>query len=89
MGPAGAGSMKRRQDDAAVSPPGYGWSTDIPLVLTAQETADLLRVDVKTVYDAISQGELAAARIGRKRVVRIAREAVLSLLQGRVLPEGK
>lgn len=61
----------------------------LPLVLTAEEAAEILRVDIKTVYDAVTRRQLPATRVGRKGVIRIGRDALLSLLQGRVVPEGK
>jgi excisionase family DNA binding protein len=46
----------------------------MPEFMTIGEVADLLRVDVRTVYAAVQRGELPAARIGRQ--YRISREAL-------------
>ena len=54
-------------------------------ILTADEVADLLRLDRKTVYTAAKQGSLPCLRFGR--VLRFCRKAVLdSVAQGRVAP---
>lgn len=59
----------------------------LPPVLTVDEVAALLRVNRKTVYEALARGEMPGARrVGR--VIRIARDPVLRWLaddsQGRV-----
>ena len=54
-------------------------------VLTVPEAATLLRLNPKTVYDAVNRGELPHQRIGRK--IRLCRSALLTWLsqgQGRV-----
>lgn len=55
-------------------------------VMTVQEAASYLRVNIKTVYDAIARGELPGARrVGRK--IRMSRSALVAWLaqgQGRV-----
>ena len=57
-------------------------------ILTANEVAQLLRVNTKTVYDAFKNGDLPGFRIGRS--IRFHRENVLSLLgQVRVVPKPK
>ena len=57
-----------------------------PSVLTVEEVADLLRIERKTAYALIAQGELPGVRrVGRS--IRIFRQAVLDWLrsgQGRV-----
>lgn len=59
-----------------------------PEFFTADEVATMLRVDIKTVYQVIQSGELRAVRIGKKRLVRVTREALESFAQARVtLPE--
>lgn len=59
-------------------------SPEVPVVLSAQEAADLLRVDKKTVYEAIRLSGLPARRVGKRRLV-IPRAALLRWLeQGRV-----
>ena len=52
-----------------------------PQVLTVDEVAELLRVNRKTVYEAISKGEIPGVlKIGRK--IRISRQAVVDWLAG-------
>ncbi len=59
---------------------------ELPAVLTVDETAALLRMDRKTVYNAIQRGEIPGVRcLGRS--IRLSRDAVLAWLsqgQGRV-----
>jgi excisionase family DNA binding protein len=74
---------RRRSDD---SRPGRA----LPVVMTVDEAADLLRVDRKTVYESIRRGELpGVVRLGRS--IRISRGALLEFLagQGRVSRQGK
>ncbi|MGH7437445.1 MAG: helix-turn-helix domain-containing protein [Polyangiaceae bacterium] len=53
--------------------------TEAPAILTVDELADLLRVNRKTLYDALSRGEIPGARrIGV--TYRIHRDAVLTWL---------
>jgi excisionase family DNA binding protein len=49
-----------------------GLSASVPAVLTVEELAALLRVNRKTVYDALSRGEIPGARRlgGRYRILR-------------------
>ena len=65
-------------------------SETLPAVLSVDELADVLRIERKTVYAAISRGEIPGVRrIGR--TIRISRDAVLSWLaegQGRVPRSG-
>ena len=63
--------------------------TDLPALLTVAEAAVLLRVNRKTIYEAIRCGNMPGAiRVGR--VLRIQRDAVLSWdRQGRVVPTRK
>ena len=69
-------------DEARAQPP----ASNLPDVLTVDETAALLRMDRKTVYNAIQRGEIPGARrLGRS--IRLSRDAVLAWLsqgQGRV-----
>ncbi|MBX7096443.1 MAG: helix-turn-helix domain-containing protein [Myxococcaceae bacterium] len=54
-------------------------------VLTVPEAATLLRLNPKTVYEAVSRGELPHQRIGRR--IRLSRSALITWLsqgQGRV-----
>lgn len=54
----------------------------VPLVLTVDEAAVLLRIDRKSLYTAIRQGEIPVRRIGRS--IRISREALMRwLAEGR------
>lgn len=62
----------------------------VPVVLTVDEAAELLRVDRKTIYESIRRGELpGVVRLGRS--IRIGRTALLEFLagQGRVSRQGK
>ncbi len=54
--------------------------TELPQVLKVAELADLLRMDRKSVYDAIREGKIPGVqRIGR--AIRISRDAVLEWLR--------
>ena len=53
---------------------------DLPLVLTADEAADALRISRWAVYEAVKRGELRAVRLGR--TLRIPRAAITELLGG-------
>ena len=52
--------------------------TDYPDVLKVIEVASFARLDIKTVYGAISRGELQAVRCGR--VLRVTKVAMLHWL---------
>jgi excisionase family DNA binding protein len=54
----------------------------LPDVLTSREAARALRMGVKELRRLVERGELPAARLGPRRVIRIAKAAVLSLLRG-------
>ena len=55
-------------------------------VMSVAEVAEFLRVNVKTVYEALHLGGLPGRRVGRRRIV-ISRAALLRWLeQGRVSP---
>lgn len=59
----------------------------IPQMLTVREAAQLLRVNVKTLYAEISCGRLPHVRFGR--TLRIPGSVIASMLeQGRVAPPG-
>jgi excisionase family DNA binding protein len=63
---------------------------DLPVVLTVDEVATLLRVDRKTIYEMIRRGELPGVRRIR-RAIRVSRMAVLEWLgngQGRARARG-
>lgn len=49
-------------------------------LLTAQEAADYLRINVKLLYKLVDNGEIKAKRVGR--IIRITKAAIDSYLQG-------
>jgi len=49
-------------------------------LLTAQEAADYLRINVKLLYKLVDNGELKAKRVGR--IIRITKTAITEYLQG-------
>ena len=58
-------------------------------VLSVEELAARWRVNRKSIYEAITRGELPVVRIG-PRIIRVAVSVVESIeSQGRVAPEGK
>ena len=69
-----------------VAPPDEPTPPPTASVLTVDELATLLRVNRKTVYDAISRGEMPGARRigGRYRILRTAVLEWLGSSQGRV-----
>lgn len=50
---------------------------DLPLFLTVEETAALLRKGRTSLYAAIERGQIPSVRVGR--TLRVPREALLSL----------
>lgn len=60
----------------------------LPDVLTSREAAGALRMGIKELRALIDRGELPAARLGPRRVIRIAKEAVLRLLRGEPADRG-
>jgi len=56
----------------------------LPAVLTSREAAGALRMGVKELRQLIERGELPAARLGPRRVIRIAKTAIVSFLGGDV-----
>ena len=54
----------------------------LPAVLTTREAAAALRIGVKEVRKLVDAGEIPAARFGPRRVIRIARSALLRALRG-------
>ena len=54
----------------------------LPAVLTSREAARALRMGLKELRQLIERGELPAARLGPRRVIRIAKAAIVSLLGG-------
>jgi excisionase family DNA binding protein len=55
----------------------------MPAVLTSREAARVLRVGVREVRLLVDTGQLAGARVGPRKVIRISKSAVLSLLKVR------
>lgn len=55
---------------------------DLPPVLTVEEAAAVLRVCKKTLYESVQRGDIKAARLGKKGVLRFKREVILGLLGG-------
>lgn len=51
---------------------------DLPLLLTVEEAAELLRIGRNGAYAAVSNGSLPSVRIGR--TIRIPRDALAGLL---------
>ena len=57
-------------------------TASLPDVLNSREAATALRMGVKELRQLIERGELPAARLGPRRVIRIAKTAIVSLLRG-------
>ena len=55
---------------------------ELPAVLTSREAAKALRIGVKQLRQLIDRGDLAAARLGPRRVIRVAKSALLEILGG-------
>jgi excisionase family DNA binding protein len=55
----------------------------LPAVLTTREAAIALRIGVKEVRKLVDAGDLPAARFGPRRVIRIAKSALIRALRGR------
>lgn len=53
---------------------------DLPLVLTVDEAAKVLRIARGSAYESVRRGELRSVRIGRRLL--IPRAALLQLLDG-------
>lgn len=58
--------------------------SDYPTALTAAETAEILRISIKTVYKLIKDKNLPAVKVGREN--RIAKNQLIDYLQQRDLP---
>lgn len=57
----------------------------VPLVLTVDEVAHLLKVNRKTIYEMVNRNQLpGVVRVGRK--IRISAQAVVSWLNGQGRP---
>jgi excisionase family DNA binding protein len=52
----------------------------LPSVLTTREAAAALRIGVKEVRSLVDAGQIPAVRFGPRRVIRIAKGALLALL---------
>ncbi len=61
--------------------------SDYPAALTAAETAEILRVSIKTVYKLIKDKNLPAVKVGREN--RIAKNQLIDYLQQRNLSDQK
>jgi hypothetical protein len=59
-------------------------TASLPDVLNSREAATALRMGIKELRQLIERGELPAARLGPRRVIRIAKTAIVSLLGGEV-----
>jgi excisionase family DNA binding protein len=55
----------------------------MPPVLTSKEVARVLRVGVREVRSLVASGQLAGARVGPRKVIRISKLAVFALLKVR------
>lgn len=53
---------------------------DLPLLLTVDEAAELLRIGRNGAYAAVANGSLPAVRIGR--TIRVPRDALALLMRG-------
>lgn len=57
---------------------------DLPLTLTVEEAAEVLRISKNSAYAAVADGSLPSVRIGR--VIRIPRDALAAVLGADVQP---
>ena len=80
----GPQSPTANRQHSATAPTTPARGDDLPAVMTADEVAALLRVDRKTVYDAVKDGTLPALRL--RKVIRFSREEVLQFLRGNTRP---
>ncbi len=55
-------------------------NTELPEVITAEETAGILRINIKTVRELYHRGELPGRKLGPK-ILRFHRQTVLSWLR--------
>ena len=53
----------------------------LPAVLTTREAATALRIGVKEVRKLVDAGDIPAARFGPRRVIRIAKSALVRVLR--------
>lgn len=55
-------------------------NTELPLVLTTKDVAEVLDISMTTVYQLISSGDLKSVRV--RRQIRVSREAMMAFLNG-------
>ena len=72
-------SPKISGDVASITVTGFD---HLPAVLTSKEAAHALRIGIKELRQLIETGHLPAARLGPRRVIRVAKSAVLGVLGG-------
>jgi excisionase family DNA binding protein len=75
--------MASNQDSEAAESTGARLVRDfehLPPVLTTREAAMALRIGVKEMRSLVEAGQIPAARFGPRRVIRIAKGALLALL---------
>jgi excisionase family DNA binding protein len=58
----------------------------MPAVLTSKEAARVLRVGIREIRVLVASGQLAGARVGPRKVIRISKLALLALLKVRDAP---
>ena len=68
---------------AELTNPGVQYTYGLPRIMTVEEAAEFLRVNVKTLYQAVESKAVPALKIG-KRIV-ILRDALLETLRGKKL----
>ena len=66
---------------AELTNPGFKYTYGLPAVLTVEEAAEFLRLNVKTLYSAIDLGTFPARKFG-KRIV-ILRDALLDWMRSK------
>ena len=71
--------MSRSDSTVAALRPDSTLGLELPEVLSADQVAEFLGVNRKTVYEAIQSGQIPGKRIGKRRVV-IFRRALLRSL---------
>jgi excisionase family DNA binding protein len=58
----------------------------LPAVLTTREAASALRIGVNELRKLVDAGDIPAARFGPRRVIRIAKSAIVGVLGARSRP---
>ena len=71
-------TTKSKTRSPRVSSPDFA---QLPTVLTSREAANVLRVGVREVRTLVDSGQLAGMRLGPRKVIRISRSALLTLLR--------